>query len=132
MSRSYPKSPIDLELICVRHDLANGERCNRRLYDITLQQKMDDYVEKIGGDSPHLFGIIVRLLTQGKVRVDFRYYTERIELKNPEDKINRSQAIELFDDYLTRQDKNEDGFNRTHRIVVQRDQMPATAELSQT
>ena len=120
LNTSPNKQPPELELISIRQNASPDRTPAEPPQSICLQDKIDEYIEKIGADSPHLFGIIIQLLSHGKVRVDFRYYSERLELKNIEDRLPRAQAIEWMDSYLYRQSREECNFNRTHRIVIPR------------
>ena len=66
-------------------------------------------------------GIIVKLLTKGKVRVDFSKVVERLELINRGDCLTAPQAMALFEDYVTSMRTEEDltQKGKTIRIVVQ-------------
>ncbi len=111
----------DLELVSIVQHMEHDQPVRSdepRL--VILQDKIAEYIEKIGAESPHLFGIMIQLLTHGKVRVDFRTYSERLELKNMQDRLPRAKAIEFMDTYLYKQDREESTFNRTHNIVIPR------------
>ena len=57
-----------------------GERSESSL---SLAEKIDEYVVKLGYSSAHTLGVVVQLLTVGKIRLDFREYSERLQLENP-------------------------------------------------
>lgn len=120
MNAPLHKQPSELELISITQHVVHEKSTSEQPKSVRLQDKINEYIEKIGADSPHLFGIMIQLLTHGKVRVDFRYYSERLELKNMYDRLPRAQAIEWMDTYLYKQDREESLFNRTHRIVIPR------------
>lgn len=114
----HNKEPANIELTCIRQNTSSEGSVTEAAASVRLQDKIREYCEKIGPDSPHLFGIMIQLLTHGKVRVEFRQYTERLQLKNMNDRLPRAQAIEWMDQYLYKQDRDDDDFNNTHRIVI--------------
>jgi len=65
-----------------------------------LSEKLNDYLLRLGYTNAHVIGIITQLLTQLKVRVDFRNYVERLELVNLEDRVSSLQAVSLLNDYI--------------------------------
>ena len=89
---------------------------------IPLSTKIDEYILKLGYSNAHVLGILVQLLTNGKVRVDFRDYAERLSLITTGDLMTRGDAVELFDDHLkTMNSQSAAGgdSNVTQKIVVQ-------------
>ena len=87
-----------------------------------LGEKIDEYMLKLGYSNSQALGIVVQILTQGKVRVDFRDFNERLELVDASDLCNRVQAVALFDEHLlakqTPEDLDDQG-NPTQRVIVQ-------------
>lgn len=87
----------------------------------SLAELISRYLIRLGFDSTFTSGIIVQLLTKGKVRVDFSKVAERLELAKRDDCMTAPQAMALFEDYVTsmrgKEDLNEKG--KTVRIVVQ-------------
>jgi hypothetical protein len=67
---------------------------------ITLAQKIEEYVFRIGCSNAHILGTLVQLLTVGKVRVDFREYYERLQLHAKSDVLSRAEAIPLIEGFL--------------------------------
>ena len=63
--------------------------------------------------------LVVQLLTIGKVRLDFRDYTERLELLNLSEIMSRPQAAAVFDHHLASGNKNDDVSLLTQKIVIQ-------------
>lgn len=86
----------------------------------SLGEKMDEYLLRLGYSNADAEAIMVELMTKGKVKVDFRDSTERIELVRPDDKLTPSQAITLFDSYVkdlnTPRKKEEESSTRVFRI----------------
>ena len=87
----------------------------------SLAELISRYLIRLGLDSAFTSGIIVQLLTKGKVRVDFSKVVERLELTNRNDCMTAPQAMELFEDYVTSMRTKEDltQKGKTVRIVVQ-------------
>ncbi len=88
---------------------------------LPLSDKIDEYVLKLGYSNAHVLGVLVQLLTLGKVRVDFRDYSERLQLTNLEDRMGRTEAVDLFDRHLLAMRRNEEPptLQATQKIVVQ-------------
>ena len=86
---------------------------------VTLASKIDEFILKVGHSSTHVMSVVVQLLTVGKVRLDFRDYTERLELLNPSEIMTRTQAAAVFDHYLATANKDEDISLMTQKIVIQ-------------
>jgi hypothetical protein len=88
----------------------------------SLSEKIDQYLIKLGYSNAHVLGIVVNLLTVGKVRVEFRHYVERLELVDPADKTTRGVAVDIFDKYLIEKkgrSNQEQMLEFTGKIIVQ-------------
>jgi hypothetical protein len=116
-----PKSSQDIIVRNVMTLLEQGIREASTITDITLASKIDEYVLKLGYSNAHVLGVLVQLLTLGKVRVDFRDYSERLQLLDPDDKMTRPEAVALFDDHMNalRGDEDSPSLNMTQKIVIQ-------------
>ncbi|MCX7712384.1 MAG: hypothetical protein N2035_01765 [Chthoniobacterales bacterium] len=88
---------------------------------MSLAEKLNDYLIKLGYSNDHVMGVVLRLLTHGKVKVEFREYRERLELCDPRDLMARPQIIEMFDRYLQQlnPEAQQEQAAMTQRIVVQ-------------
>lgn len=90
---------------------------------LSLAEKIDEYVFKLGCSSAHTLGVIVQLLTVGKIRLEFREYNERLQLENPADMLPRPEAMQLTEAYLaTMRLGAEDpmgGLDVTQKIIIQ-------------
>ena len=86
--------------------------------EITLLEKIDDYLLRLGGNHSHLMGIFVNLLVVGKVRVAFRNKTERLSLVEESSKKTPQDAIHLIDDYLRRAVAANQPDTKTQRIIM--------------
>jgi len=123
MAKSYPKEPKDIPIRIVNRSVEDGLASGiATTAEVSLSEKLDDYLVRLGYSSAYIIGIMVQLLTKGKVRVDFREYTERIELVNTEDMLSSAQAMNLLDDYITAVSAGDDSHKLkafTQRILVQ-------------
>ena len=90
---------------------------------VPLSHVLEEYLLKLGHSSDHVLAIVLRLLTHGKVRVEFRHCRDRLELTDMTQLMSRSSAIQLFDEFLSRvrdeETRAENASNMTQRIVVQ-------------
>ena len=89
---------------------------------VPLGHLLDEYLLKLGHSNDHVLAIVLRLLTHGKVRVEFRHCRDRLELADKTQIMTRPNAIQLFDEYLGRvreETKDPNYANMTQRIVVQ-------------
>lgn len=86
---------------------------------VTLASKIDEFILKVGHSSTHVMSVVVQLLTVGKVRLDFRDYTERLELLNASEIMSRTQAAAVFDHYLATANKDDEVSLLTQKIVIQ-------------
>jgi hypothetical protein len=86
---------------------------------VSLATKIDEYILKVGHSNTNVMSLVVQLLTIGKVRLDFRDYTERLELLNLSDIMSRPQAAAVFDQHLASANKNDDVSMMTQKIVIQ-------------
>ena len=122
MTVSYPKHPRDIPIHVTQRDIVEGMVCGAPANaDTTLADKLDAYIMRLGYSSYHVAGIIVQLMTNAKVRVDFRDYTERLELGDEEDKVSSAQAMSMLEDFIAEKKiANEDDHkNITAKIIVQ-------------
>lgn len=123
MREAYPKNPEEIMIEEEKSFLDDGFVTDRESRELPLSEKLEDYMLRIGISSPHVTSICIQLLTQGKVKVDFRNYSERLSLMQEEDAINRPQAATLLDDYIrvieNKNNSQEASLNTTQRLVIQ-------------
>lgn len=86
---------------------------------VTLASKIDEYVLKIGHSNTHVMSVVIQLLTLGKVRLDFRDYSERLELLNPAETMTRPQAATIFDNHMQALRRREEVSLVTQKVVIQ-------------
>jgi len=97
---------------------------------ITLEQLLNKYMFSLGYQNDHLLGVMIALMTTGKILVEFRSYHERLELQDPSQMMTRPATVQLFNQFLAsvKADKKVVlGAERTQRITVQ---MPKIAGLN--
>ncbi len=125
MKIPYPKHPRNIRIRIVHQDVEDGLLSSiKTVAEVSLAEKMSDYLVRLGYSNTHIMGIIVQLMTQTKVRVDFRSYTERLELVETPDRITSSQAISMLEDFIAEKTAPEDAQpsatnKQTQKIVVQ-------------
>lgn len=86
---------------------------------VTLASKIDEFILKVGHTSTHVMSVVVQLLTLGKVRLDFRDYSERLELLNLSEIMSRTQAAAVFEHHLAAVNRDDDVSLMTQKIVIQ-------------
>lgn len=123
MSEAHPKHPNEIPIRIIDRSIEDGLVSSMATTtEATLGEKIRDYTMRLGYSSAHITGIIIQLLTKGKVRVDFRGYTERLELASPADQTTSTQAMTMLSAFLAElsssQDSDENASNMTQRIVV--------------
>ncbi len=98
----------------------DGERLVGEEMITTLGDKIDDYILKLGYSNSHVLGFVLELMTVGKVRLDFRAFSERLNLNNPDLVMSRIEATSLFDEHikLSQCKKTTPGFDVTQKITL--------------
>lgn len=74
----------------------------------TVADKMNEYILLFGTANSYYISIFLKLLEAGKVRVDFRDRSERMELVRTSDVVTRAQAVALVDSHLAELRRAED------------------------
>ena len=115
----YPKTPDLIKIRVSKFDISSGVRSAADKEIMTLEDKLHEYMVKLGCDHSGLHTTFTHLLTEGKVRVDFRYHVERIELLDHADILERLSAWNLIEDYIHKTKPNVVDFGSTQRIVLQ-------------
>ena len=122
MSEAHPKTPQQIMIRVTDRDIEGGMAgAVQKQENESLAELISRYLIRLGFDSAFTSGIIVQLLTKGKVRVDFSKVAERLEMINRDDCLTAPQAMALFQDYVAGM-QNEEGEGqkgKTIRIVVQ-------------
>lgn len=119
----YPKTAYQITVQESKQSLElDSQNEDVQSRNLNLGEKLEEYLIKLGYSNAHVLGIIVQLLTRGKVRVEFRSYYERIMLADIHDRLSRAQAVTLFDDFISGMNSNESSEEHlgvTQKIVVQ-------------
>lgn len=66
---------------------------------VTLSEKLREFFAA-GYERDEIYGVVIPLLMQGKVRVDLEGRSERLELEDPGQILQRSGAIQAFEDFV--------------------------------
>ena len=120
MNRPLPRNALDIAVVQTRTRVQDGVLVSSETKELLLEAVIQDFQLQLGQTSAHVLGIVIQLLTRGKVRVDFRDYAVRFELGEGQSVMERTQAVSIFDDYLKRQ--KSDGMaasDVTQKIMVQ-------------
>lgn len=97
----------------------------------SLAEKIEELVLKEGYTNAQTLSVIVQLLTNGKVSVGFRDYSQRLQLVCPTDTMTRAQAAEVFDNHVGQinvTDKLANGFTQKIQIQSPRIWLPRARE----
>jgi hypothetical protein len=111
---------LDIAVVETRTRMQDGVLLSSETRELFLEAVIQDFQLQLGQTNAHILGVVIQLLTRGKVRVDFRDYAVRFELSEGQFIVERTQAVAIFDDYIKRQ-KN-DGLvssDVTQKIMVQ-------------
>lgn len=86
---------------------------------IKLADKISDYMIRIGDSNSLCLNVVIQLLHRGKVRVDFRDTSERLELVNEQDKLSRPEALIVLDHWIKVDRFNSELPDATQKIVIE-------------
>ena len=93
-----PLIPSDMIKLRLRRshpgDLAEGEETAT-----TLSDKLNELFGA-GYARDDIYGLVIPLLMQGKVRIDLDGRSERLEMEDQSQKLPRSSAVQVFEDFL--------------------------------
>jgi hypothetical protein len=115
------KSATEIPIFEIRSFVQDGVQQSSEDREIALEAVIDEFLLKLGQSNAHVLGVVIQVLTRGKVRVDFRDYHLRLEMAPGLNCMERSEAVAVFDDYIKRH-KNPDGDRSadvTQKIMVQ-------------
>jgi hypothetical protein len=87
----------------------------------TLATKLKEYIFRLGQTHTQTLGICVQILTVGKVRIEFRDYTERVSLTKKTDLMSRPQAILASESFMASliDDQGPVDLDVTQKIIIQ-------------
>lgn len=120
MKTPLPKTALEIAVVETLSRTQDGVLVSSETREVMLEAVIEDFQLKLGQTNAHVLGVVIQLLTRGKVRVDFRDYALRLELGEGEVIIQRAQAVAVFDDFIKRQ-KNDGMASSevTQKIMVQ-------------
>lgn len=67
---------------------------------MTLSEKLEELFGA-GYEQDEVYGLAIPLLMQGKVRIDLEERSERLEVESQELKFPRSEAVRIFEDFVS-------------------------------
>ena len=120
MRPPLPKTALDIAVVETRTRMQDGVLLSSETRELFLESVIQDFQLQLGQTNAHILGVVIQILTRGKVRVDFRDYAVRFELSEGQFIVERTQAVAIFDDYIKRQ--KSDGVvsaDVTQKIMVQ-------------
>ena len=90
--------------------------------ELSLADLINRYLTHLGFESAFTSSIIVQLLINGKVRVDFSKVAERLELLCADDCMTATQAMTLFEEHVASMRTGNEAADksRTVRIILQK------------
>jgi hypothetical protein len=65
----------------------------------TLSAKLNELFDA-GHIKDDIYGLVIPLLMQGKVRIDIADRSERLEMEDQSQKLPRSSAVQVFEEFL--------------------------------
>jgi hypothetical protein len=86
---------------------------------IKLADKISDYIMRLGDSNSLCLNIVIQLLTRGKVRVDFRDTSERLQLISEQDTTSRAEAVLVFDHWIAENRIKSEPPEQTQRIIIE-------------
>jgi len=107
----------------VEHDWPHTLRHHEEMADVTLSDKIEEYIQRLGPSNLNLVSIFVHLLVFGKVKIQFLNRVDRLQLKTASDLMPRRKATALFEkireDVMQRMSLSEAAGAVTQRIVIE-------------
>jgi len=92
---------------------------------LTLAEKIEEYTLRLGQAPTYTLGVMVQILTVGKIRLEFSEYDERLELVRKSDLMTRVEAVELVEEFLANIGNQQSRVDHiTQRIIVQPPRKP--------
>jgi hypothetical protein len=86
---------------------------------IKLGEKIGEYLIRLGDSNSLCLNIVIQLLTRGKVRVDFRDSSERLQLVSDQDRMSRPEAVTVFDHWIEENLFQSEPPDTTQKIVIE-------------
>ena len=121
MKSLQQRSATEIPITETRSSVQDGLKLSSEARETTLEAVIDEFLLRLGQSNAHVLGVVIQVLTRGKVRVDFRDYNLRLEMGPGVNCMERSEAVAVFDDYIKRH-KNPDASGAadvTQKIIVQ-------------
>lgn len=118
----------DIEIISEKQCIELGMQQSSRFsikHAESFISKVEEYVLMLGLHSPNMYPIFISLLVEGKVKIQFKNYIERLILTDPQENMNIRKAFEIFEktkDVIEWRINHPNDYNsseKTQRIVIQ-------------
>lgn len=133
-STSQPASSSELPLKRLQDILIDEtqtsevlEKKEKKVRRMALNEKTDEYLFKLGYSNAQIIGILLQLLTVGKIQVVFSNYVERLEVVEKSENLTRNDVVQMYEAYVNKDKKDDDGlikkkptYEITQKIIVQK------------
>lgn len=100
--------PIPSDKIKLRQRKSQGSTTEGEETTLTLSAKLDELFGA-GYVRDDIYGLVIPLLMQGKVRIDLEDRSERLEMEDQSQRLQLSTAVQTFEDYLLFRRPEESG-----------------------
>lgn len=90
--------------------------------DLAISEKIQEYSLRLGQSPPYTLSIFVQLLIEGKVRLEFRDFSERLELVDKKTMMTRNEAVALTEKFLasiSKENTSGSGLDVTQKLIIQ-------------
>ena len=98
MALMIPSPSSDSILLRQRKSLA-GSPVPGEETKVSLSEKLNELFAA-GYERDDIYGLVIPLLMQGKVRIERGAGSERLEMEAPAQRLPRSNAVQVFDSYF--------------------------------
>ena len=107
----------NIKIRVFRWEIQDGVKASEETFkDMTLGEKLRDYLVVLSHARPTIGTILVQLMTNTKVEVEFPSYGERLELLDPQDECTNIGAMDFFEIFVRDLEKKSD--NMTQKFVI--------------
>jgi hypothetical protein len=105
------------------HNVPGNIAPGPEIVSVSLAEKIEEYIFKLGCSSLHTLGVVLQLLTVGKIRLDFREYREQLHLGNEQDLLPRAEAMQLTEAFLPKMREecpvSGNPLDATEKVIIQ-------------
>lgn len=96
---AFPSSSDDIKLR--QRKMLAGSSAPGEETGTTLTAKLNELCD-LGYEHDDIYGLVIPLLIQGKVRVELEGRSERLEMEDSGQRLPRTEAMRIFEDFIAR------------------------------